>query len=71
MRDEVAESVTRGVDVVLRDGSTVRIRAVDESDLARLEVFLEGLSPESRLLRFFSGGINVERTARGGAPEGA
>ncbi len=29
-----------------------------------MEAFLEGLSPESRLLRFFSGGINVERTAR-------
>ncbi|HEX6256033.1 MAG TPA: GNAT family N-acetyltransferase [Euzebyales bacterium] len=57
-------SATQGVEGVLRDGSTVWIRTVDESDLERLKAFLDGLSIESRLLRFFSGGIDIERTAR-------
>lgn len=55
--------MTAGTDAVLRDGSTVHVRPVEAADVADLETFLAGLSPESRLLRFFSGGIDVERTA--------
>jgi acetyl coenzyme A synthetase (ADP forming)-like protein len=42
------------VDVVLRNGSTVRIRPVVPADLVPLTRFLESLSDESRLLRFFT-----------------
>ena len=42
------------VDVVLRDGSTVRVRAAIPADREALERFLGGLSEESRLFRFFS-----------------
>jgi acetyl coenzyme A synthetase (ADP forming)-like protein len=42
------------VDVVLRDGSTVRVRAVLPDDREALERFLQGLSDQSRLFRFFS-----------------
>jgi acyl-CoA synthetase (NDP forming)/GNAT superfamily N-acetyltransferase len=36
---------------------------VDADDSAALEAFLTSLSPQSRLLRFFSGGIDVTRAA--------
>ena len=42
------------VDVVLRDGSTVRVRAGVPSDRPALERFLSGLSEESRIFRFFT-----------------
>src|SRR5215467_8015340 len=42
------------VDVVLRDGSTVRVRAVLSDDREALERFLSGLSEESRVFRFFT-----------------
>ena len=42
------------VDVVLRDGSTVRLRAARPDDRAALERFLTGLSHESRIFRFFT-----------------
>jgi len=41
-------------DVVLRDGSTVRVRATRPADRDALERFLVGLSDESRVFRFFS-----------------
>jgi acetate---CoA ligase (ADP-forming) len=41
-------------DVVLRDGSTVRIRAMEPSDDKALFVLFESLSEESRWLRFLS-----------------
>jgi acyl-CoA synthetase (NDP forming)/RimJ/RimL family protein N-acetyltransferase len=50
-------------DVVLRDGSTARVRAVQPSDARALRDFLAELSEESRRLRYFSGGVNVERAA--------
>lgn len=56
-------STPQQTDVVLRDGSTVRMRPVDTSDLPGLEKFLEGLSSESRLLRFFSGGVDIKQAA--------
>jgi acetate---CoA ligase (ADP-forming) len=42
------------VDVVLRDGSTVRVRATVPDDRDALERFLGGLSQESRVFRFFT-----------------
>ena len=51
------------VDAVLRDGSTVRIRRVEADDVTDLQTFLAELSPESRLLRYFSGAVDVERSA--------
>ena len=42
------------VDVVLRDGSTVRVRAALADDRVALQGFLEGLSEESRIFRFFT-----------------
>ena len=49
----------READVVLRDGSTVHVRPVRPDDRAALLQFLEGLSQESRALRFFSGFVNL------------
>jgi acetate---CoA ligase (ADP-forming) len=49
-----ARAVPADVDVVLSDGSTVRVRPAAERDLLRLERFFSNLSTESRTLRFFS-----------------
>lgn len=43
----------READVVLRDGSTVRVRPVRADDAVAVHDFLEGLSPESIAFRFF------------------
>jgi acetyl coenzyme A synthetase (ADP forming)-like protein len=51
-------------DVVLRDGSTVRIRPARPSDQTRVEDYLIGLSPETRRLRFWSQAIDVGGLAR-------
>jgi acyl-CoA synthetase (NDP forming)/RimJ/RimL family protein N-acetyltransferase len=51
------------VDVALRDGATVRIRPVREGDAAGLATFLEGLSLDSRVYRFFTAGVNLARAA--------
>ena len=51
-------------DVVLRDGSTVRIRPARPSDETRVEDYLIGLSPETRRLRFWSQAIDVRGLAR-------
>ncbi len=50
-------------DVVLRDGSTVRIRPARSSDLTRVEDYLIGMSPETRRLRFWSQAIDVRGVA--------
>ena len=42
------------VDVVLRDGSTVHVRAAVPNDRVAVQQFLEGLSEESRIFRFFT-----------------
>jgi acetate---CoA ligase (ADP-forming) len=55
------------VDVVLRDGSTVCVRAVRPDDEPSLERFLGDLSEEARYLRFFTGGADVRRQARAAA----
>jgi acetyl coenzyme A synthetase (ADP forming)-like protein len=46
-------------DVVLRDGSTVRIRPVVAEDAPGLLTFFRGLSPQSRARRFFSAATDV------------
>lgn len=38
-------------DVILRDGSTLRLRAPSPADFDDIEAFYDGLSPESRYLR--------------------
>jgi GNAT superfamily N-acetyltransferase len=48
----------------LRDGSHVTLRPVRRDDWAPLQVFLEGLCPEARRLRFFSGAADAKRAAR-------
>ncbi|MEA2443402.1 MAG: hypothetical protein QOJ12_694 [Thermoleophilales bacterium] len=53
-----------GVEILLRDGSTVHTRPVVASDREGLAVFFAALSPRSRQLRFFSGGADVEAAAR-------
>jgi acetyl coenzyme A synthetase (ADP forming)-like protein len=51
-------------DVVLRDGSTVRIRPARSTDATRVEDYLIGLSPETRRLRFWSQAIDVRGLAQ-------
>ncbi len=53
----------RESDVVLHDGSTVRLRPVRDEDAAALRGFYEALSVESRAFRFFSGAIDLEGAA--------
>ena len=59
-----------GVEIVLRDGSTVHVREVGPDDLDRLEQFFGGLSERSRELRFFSTAVNVGASARLAAEAG-
>jgi acetyl coenzyme A synthetase (ADP forming)-like protein len=54
----------READVVLRDGSTVRLRPVQPADEPRLLEFFRGLDPRSQAFRFFSGAADLERAAR-------
>ncbi len=54
----------RDIDVVLRDGSSVRIRAAKPSDEAATLAFLNGLSDTSRCLRFGDKAIDLVATAR-------
>jgi acyl-CoA synthetase (NDP forming)/RimJ/RimL family protein N-acetyltransferase len=51
------------VDVALRDGATVRVRPIAPADERALREFLDGLSVESRWLRFFSAGANLRGAA--------
>ena len=50
-------------DVLLRDGSTLRLRAPVPDDFEAIKAFYEGLSPESRYLRFHGFG-RVDGPAR-------
>lgn len=49
----------RESDVVLRDGTTVHIRAAHPEDAERVATFYRSLSPRSRHLRFFSIGTGA------------
>ena len=58
-------------DVVLRDGSTLALRPVRESDIDALVAFFNALSPQSRYYRFF-GVSNLDRAEVGRlVPSGA
>lgn len=50
--------------MVLRDGSTVRLRPIRRGDEPALLRFFESLSVESQAFRFFSGAPDLEQTAR-------
>lgn len=50
-------------DVALRDGSTVRVRPIRGGDEQELRALLERLSEDSRWLRFFSAGADLDRMA--------
>jgi acetate---CoA ligase (ADP-forming) len=54
----------READVALRDGSTVHVRPVRDADEEAMRRFVEGLDPGSRMFRFFSGGTDLEASAR-------
>ena len=54
----------REVDVVLRDGATVRIRPARADDRERVEDYLIGLSDESRYFRFGGASVDVSEIAR-------
>jgi len=49
-----ATAAIPATDVLLRDGSTVRLRAIGPADESGLLEFLRGLSPESLSLRYFT-----------------
>jgi acetate---CoA ligase (ADP-forming) len=51
------------VDVALRDGATVCVRPMRSGDEPGLRDLLDGLSLESRWLRFFSAGADLEKAA--------
>src|SRR4029453_5515851 len=53
-QEQVPVTAHRDGDVVLRDGSTVRIRVMRPSDEPGLLALLQSLSEESRWLRFYS-----------------
>lgn len=56
-----------GERVLLRDGSSVRIRSVTPEDEPALRAFLQGLCLEARRLRFFSVAANIVGAAHVGA----
>ncbi len=51
--DPVPYPRDRVVDIVLRDGSTVRVRPVRTDDAPAIRAFLDGISSESIVFRFF------------------
>jgi acetyl coenzyme A synthetase (ADP forming)-like protein len=59
-----AAQASGGVDIALRDGSTVSMRPVSARDEPALLAFLRALSADSRLLRFFSAGADLVGQAR-------
>src|SRR6478609_1432658 len=66
--------VAADVHIALRDGSTAHVRPVVPSDEPALREFLGKLSENSRWLRYFSLGVNLDKAARAGVagdrPEG-
>ena len=63
-RREAPYLADREADVVLRDGSTLHVRPVLQSDEGGLLDLLQGLSSEAVSFRFFSGGPNLRQMAR-------
>jgi acetyl coenzyme A synthetase (ADP forming)-like protein len=64
MTSSAAYPAHREADVVLRDGSTARIRPVRPDDAPAVSALFEGLSEESRWLRFFSGAYDSSMVVR-------
>lgn len=58
------------VDVVLRDGSTVHVRPVAPEDRDAMRAFLGSLSEDSRRLRYFSAGANLDWAASAAVESG-
>ena len=56
-------------DVLLRDGSTLRLQAPTPADYDEIKAFFDGLSPESRYMRFHGGG-RTDIAARAAAEAG-
>ena len=54
----------READIPLRDGSTVHVRPVRPGDRNDLLTFLQGLSEQSRWLRFFASAVDLPRMAQ-------
>jgi len=54
----------------LRDGSTVVVRGCSPADEQALSDFLAGLCLEARRLRFFTGAVDIKRSAHSGAASG-
>ncbi len=50
-------------DVVLNDGSVLRLREQQPHDFEPIRTFLESLSPESRAFRFLSAGVDLNQAA--------
>ena len=59
MGDPPGYPANRSVDVVLRDGTTVRVRPARSDDRERVEDYLIGLSDASRYLRFWGASVDV------------
>jgi acetate---CoA ligase (ADP-forming) len=53
----------RQADVALRSGASIRLRPLRPEDETALLAFLDGLSPEARAFRFFSGGASMHAAA--------
>jgi GNAT superfamily N-acetyltransferase len=58
-RPDVITRQSKAEVVALRDGSLVAIRPASTEDEPALRSFLEGLCPEARRLRFFSGAADL------------
>ena len=56
-------STAAEAEVVLRDGSTAHVRAITLEDQDRMRTFLGLLSEDSRRLRYFSGGADLDWAA--------
>lgn len=63
----MSPAVAADVHIALRDGSTARVRPVSPADEPALREFLGGLSENSRWLRYFSLGVNLDKAAEAAA----
>jgi acetyl coenzyme A synthetase (ADP forming)-like protein len=59
----MAVTVRDGNEIVLRDGSTAHVRPTSPDDAQILGALIEGLSPDSRWLRFLGAGSSPARAA--------
>ena len=61
---ELGHDADMAVDVILRDGATLRLRAPVEGDVPALVAFFAGLSVRSRFLRFHGSALAGDRFVR-------